>query len=232
MQKGFAPILGILVILVAVSIGYVILIGFPENKKCGQVFACHGIPLNNQCIGYNSTFAYVDCAKTSLTDETVDTEGTRSANWKTYTNSKYGFSLKYPTSWTLTEFTNIESGSIYRVFDLKPQNEEDKRSHNTINFRYFNNLKKLSLEDFEREQGPNSEGAGNCGIYLPDDVLVKNNSGVDGYYRKKGICEPLDAKFYTWAKGDKIFQLIDFRWFNASEDKLLNEIFESVKFLE
>lgn len=34
-------------------------------------------------------------------DETVYTESDRSANWKTYTNIKYGYSIRYPDDWSL-----------------------------------------------------------------------------------------------------------------------------------
>lgn len=35
------------------------------------------------------------------TGETVYTEATRTANWKTYTNNKYNFSFKYPSDWVI-----------------------------------------------------------------------------------------------------------------------------------
>lgn len=154
------------------------------------------------------------------------------ANWKIYSNDKLKLSLKYPPNWTLSEYANKDSEKIYRVFDLKPQDEEDKKIHSTINFRYYENPEELSIEDFEEKLGDNIEGVGNCGIYLPNDVMVKNSNGVNGYFREKGICEPLEAKFYTWVNKDKLFQLIDFRWFNSPEDKVISDIFKSVKFLD
>ncbi|MDO8657982.1 MAG: hypothetical protein Q7K55_04530 [Candidatus Levybacteria bacterium] len=116
-------ILGILVIF----IGYILLIGFPENTKCGQVLACHGIPLNKQCLGYKSTFAFIDCAKTGTQtsmptispialDETASPDSTPiqsgpiGANWKTYVNKTFNYSFKYPKD---AKLSNAAANSLH-----------------------------------------------------------------------------------------------------------------------
>lgn len=68
-------------------------------------------------------------------NETVYTEESRSANWKTYTNQKYSFSLKYPVDWTFKEYREGEFipnyvGNIQPLaaLFLKPISEKEPRS--------------------------------------------------------------------------------------------------------
>lgn len=98
-------ILGIFVIF----IGYIFLIGFPENTKCGEVLTCHGIPLSKQCLGYKTTFAFIDCAKTGTQTSTPIISPNAldpTVNWKTYTNTKFNFSFQYPSEWKTNEYDN------------------------------------------------------------------------------------------------------------------------------
>ena len=49
------------------------------------------------------------------------------ANWKTYTNEAYKFTIKYPSSWYIYEYP-IES-SFMLLFDRKPIHKEDISPH-------------------------------------------------------------------------------------------------------
>ena len=105
LSKKIILVSGILLLVLA---GYIVLIGFPESKKCGAILSCHGIPLNDKCLGYKSIFSYVDCVKTSLStsptpiiNQTVSIEATQSANWKTDRNDEYGYEMKYPQDWEM-----------------------------------------------------------------------------------------------------------------------------------
>lgn len=82
-QRGFIPILVLLV--VALLAGYLI-----YQKQ-------------------TTSSAPQPTEQPTPSDETVYNEALRSANWKTYKNSSYGFSLLYPPDWVVTEDkTNIK----------------------------------------------------------------------------------------------------------------------------
>ena len=53
-------------------------------------------------------------ASTDTTKATTDA----TKDWKTYTNDEYGFSFKYPTTWTTTE-NSTTSTSLYSQTDVK-----------------------------------------------------------------------------------------------------------------
>ncbi len=106
-QKGFTHILALFLVVSAILLmGYALVIGFPENTQCGKVLACHGVLLGNTCLGYKSTFVYIDCPNTNHQFSTSSPISTPlvdpTANWKTYTNAQYGYSIKYPSGWIIT----------------------------------------------------------------------------------------------------------------------------------
>ena len=93
MQKGFSLILILIGILVLVGVaGGVYFLG--RFDKSEQVTS-QPQPITQP--------SFVPQA--SSADETVYTEGTRSANWKTYTNTKYRYSFKYPPKLTSIELS-------------------------------------------------------------------------------------------------------------------------------
>lgn len=92
-KKNNLPlVLGGVVLLLLIIAGSVYA-GMKIGEKKGQ-----GVVTPNSIINARPTsFPSVSEVKpTSTTDETVYTEEPRSANWKTYTNTKYGYSIKYP----------------------------------------------------------------------------------------------------------------------------------------
>ncbi len=108
-QKGFAPIL--VVLLIAVGIG-----GYFSYQQVNRNSSTP--PLNQAActqeaklcpdgssvgrVGPNCEFAPCPTSKES-------TSSAETTNWKTYTNVKFGYSLKYPTSGKITE------GGVYSV---------------------------------------------------------------------------------------------------------------------
>jgi len=72
---------------------------------------------------------------------TTQNSATQSNNWKTYTNTALGFSIKYPTDWKIDSFRSdrTKSGSDV-VFDIGQQSE----SHEGIRVDKSN----LSLDEW------------------------------------------------------------------------------------
>lgn len=70
---------------------------------------------------------------TSATDKT--------ANWKTYTNEKYGFSFKYPETWKVHDFPT-DQGSVQRM-SVEPDNKARALGSETFSI----NITDLSKEE-------------------------------------------------------------------------------------
>lgn len=55
-----------------------------------------------------------DLGKEDESESTEDSEDTdETANWKTYNNSKLGFSFKYPPDWKITDYMNNDNSVLY-----------------------------------------------------------------------------------------------------------------------
>ena len=101
MQKGFAPIIILVGILLLASVGgayYFFKIKTPTQKACTQEAKICPDGLSVGRGGPNCEFT--PCS-TSSPSPTLD----ETANWKTYTNTENHYILKYPTDWKLTEDT-------------------------------------------------------------------------------------------------------------------------------
>jgi hypothetical protein len=46
------------------------------------------------------------------------------ANWKSYTNTEFGFSFKYPSDWQITEDLLVERGTLLRLTFISPDFEQ------------------------------------------------------------------------------------------------------------
>ncbi len=163
-KQGFAPIILILAIVVALGLG-----GYYLSKQ----------------------------NKTSSVIPAVD----KTADWKTYTNTKYGFEFKYPnlTNWQVKEAGNYVSIYNYDV-DNAPGREFDPVA-NRGNFKIeINKDDKFSdvtkwFEQYKKQLGPNDtypviqntktiEINGNKGIYYEEvgrittgAVIIQNQNG-------------------------------------------------------
>lgn len=93
-QKGTTPILIVILIALAVG-GYFIFNNYSQSRTKAPT-------------------------PTSL-DETVYTEDTRSADWKTYSNTEYKYAVNYPVTWSVREFPDHKTGATFKP----PGSEEE-----------------------------------------------------------------------------------------------------------
>lgn len=104
-QHGFVPMLIIIILAVAALGGYFVYqrsltsLTSPTPKACTQEAKL--CPDGSSVGRTGPTCEFSPCP---TPDET--------ANWKTYTNTKYRYSIKYPPSWSLVELSS-ESIDIY-----------------------------------------------------------------------------------------------------------------------
>lgn len=71
------------------------------------------------------------------------------ANWKTYTNTEYGYSIKYPTDWVVLEGTT--DGEDYARFFKGPYSEGEPTPQTYISILIRKNPRKLSLDEWLEE---------------------------------------------------------------------------------
>jgi hypothetical protein len=150
------------------------------------------------------------------------------ANWKTYTNSRWGFSLKYPLDATYTLDNNIKNGiEIWLALD-----------EHTIYIIAVPNTKNLSLEKPKElfNNGPFT-------TLLNDDPITEIL--LDGYkaYRADNCC--LNEQFDYWAeteiitiKNDIVYELRaeansgfeKQKKINGNDKKIIDQIVSTFRF--
>lgn len=145
-QKGLAPILAVLLIgITLVGAGYLVYsekIALPQTKPVQQT---------------------TQQTPSFISDET--------ANWKTYTNTKYGYSIKYPNAWYLWSVHPYDKGKPgdYRyayLTESTPPNGEVIGVSNGIQITALANEKKLNSNDYIKE------------FVLPGEDLLHNLQNI------------------------------------------------------
>lgn len=203
MKKGFAPIIILLgITIIAVLVGGVLVYTNYSNNQS---------KLNPQP------------TPTSTSDET--------ANWKTYTNKKYGFSFKYPSNWVENE------GKIEEKLGVNGVNALTQKG---IAVEVYENSGKLSALEFL------------------DTIFYKdyNEEGLKGLkeiymkqYQENSYLEPIaiDGKSATYieqltipsgSKGSGVWVAVKNNGFflrgypTEGTDEIFKQILSTVKFLD
>jgi len=100
-------------------------------------------------------------ATTSATDETAD--------WKTYTNEKYGFSFKYPATWKVSDFPTDQETA--QRMSVEPDNE----------------VKGLGLETFSVNIADLSEQGKTFDEFIQENFQQLKDDKLNGINVKSGI---------------------------------------------
>mgnify|MGYP001564321650 FL=1 len=116
-QKGFANIvLVVIIVLIVGVVGY-----FAFVKKSPPIVQQTQTP-----------------TQTNNSVSPTPTQKDETANWKTYSNSKYRFSLKYPNGWTIEESTNADTTG--RIISLRSPETAKLLQERKIDLGYSYNL--------------------------------------------------------------------------------------------
>ena len=163
----------------------------------------------------------------SPTDETVYTEESRSADWKTYTNTKGKFSFKHPQVYSINEKINpLASQDYVESYGTITISPSEKTLNGTIAITSAKTNKTLTQDNI-LGNGPNLS-------YLKDflkNKLIKNIviGGIPGVMVKDIPVGPGDsnASDTIVIKGNIVYQIIV--WGN---NKDFDQILSTFKFLD
>lgn len=110
------------------------------------------------------------------------------ANWKTYTNSDFGFNLKYPTDWKVTTaFNPTQSPNLKLNLGLTPESSQQNSTVTPIYVSQYDNPDNLSISDWQTQYNKGKQLANN--FYSPTDQET-TVAGAKAYINPKGNCQP------------------------------------------
>ena len=131
--------------------------------------------------------------------------------WKTYTNTKYGYSIDYPSDWTVREFPDSKTGASFYPPNKPVIIQSDAISIN-VNQKVFSDPSAGTFEEYAKVAGKNEvQGYGNSvtfgkittasglvGYKATWQMMGKDESGPFGYFEiphnSKQILEFLGVK--------------------------------------
>ena len=227
-QNGFAPIL--IVILIAAVAGLGGFLIYSQQPKT---------TLPQKQVATSST-------PQPTPDETVNTEASRSANWKTYTNKEYGYTIFYPPNYlldaslssyiTLSIPKNINDphGEVISIFRV--QTEKFSKNGIVKSFRdYLEFLKSECLADYpgkdycdeviKNEPYTNSVGVKGFEVYLRH-VHESGNPNDKPVYSTKGPIYVFESVNHP----AMIYLDSSYGYSSPSDEKLFKQIVDTFKF--
>lgn len=130
-QKGVAPVLVVLVIatVAAVSVGsFLIYSNYSNNRSKitpapNQVACTQEVKLCPDGTSVGRTGPNCEFAECPIPPKSTSSDDT--TNWKTYTNTKYGFVMKYPANWLVEDLVSV-SPDLFTTFFQSSDFKKDK----------------------------------------------------------------------------------------------------------
>ncbi|MCL5794834.1 MAG: hypothetical protein M1338_00530 [Patescibacteria group bacterium] len=113
---------------------------------------------------------------TTTPTTTSSTSSSETASWKTYTNSTYGYAIKYPSDWAYREYPDTKSGAGFRLASTTsdPANELITID---LNARPAAQKTQSFAEYVKTAASASIQGYGD----LVSNAPIKTTSGLTGY---------------------------------------------------
>lgn len=170
---------------------------------------------------YSSLLSQTDQTQQVAAQPTPTTDPT--ANWKTYTNTGYGLSFKYPPDWEVKDpkkTTDFETG-----IGLIPKNKDNALGTPLYIIKY-DNPNKLDLKSWRNEY--NSKNILSHSFF-PEQLEKTLIAGKQTYLTEKGDCEPNYCYLAIILVDDKIFMFYDdSTGYSQEEIKINRTIFNQI----
>lgn len=94
-------------------------------------------------------------------------------NWKTYTNKKNGYSIKYPANWTYREYPDIQTGAGFRPLD-KPKDTQEVISINIFD-KGLGNLNTTFEDYLKKVCSQTHSGGGDTSLNTTNRIITQTN---------------------------------------------------------
>ncbi len=191
--------------------------------------------------GAAATFGYQKfIKKTPAVSQKAETQASplasvdETANWKTYTNSKYGFSLKYPEEKPVEFKDSVEGKQLCAntkgIVDIKIYPADYKKLGPETEFlgdlwvslSVADNVGKISPEDYVKKACPDYFSQGKIGSIK--NTEINGNKALEIIY--KNVMAQQEDVVVT--KGDKLFFIHHYS--NKLPNPLFNQILSTFKF--
>lgn len=147
----------------------------------------------------------------------VTSNSAETANWKTYTNDRYGFSFKYPQDYTIKKL-------VEKVFLI------ENKDKNSFELWVYENPNNLSLKDYESKNTGEKTGFGPF-VYYPTAEPVKFQN-FEAYYTNEEIQCLSKCGSYIWITKDKIYKLTGSSINKPDQKQILDQILSTFKFIQ
>ena len=115
--------------------------------------------------------------KTEEMKQTLSPAKTNISNWKTYTNTTYGCSIKYPSDWIIREFSDPKTGATFRPSSKPNDYQYEYISINRYGKVAFEGQTNLTFEEYVKKAGAEIQ---NYGEYISMKRIV-TDSNIVGY---------------------------------------------------
>lgn len=186
-QKGFSLVFIMIGVLVALVIFSVPWPGYRSKEVCTEsdppVCRAKGwylkMPLYQQLFFAQQT-TQQSILPTPLPSITSVREGDPTANWKTYKNTEYRYSLKYPPDWVVTEFPKDLLKESTTLGEVKINSKKDNDTPNVkISVLKVNTYTKGGGERFILNNVPAERGINEIPTGVFHNTIVATKGGFD-----------------------------------------------------